>query len=69
MSLAAHASETNKASGYHAVKNDSLTIQISRCDTHFGQFKEEKLMQLGYFFSGEEQKFRLSHTFGRRRVT
>ena len=25
-------------------------MQISRCDTHFGQFKEEKLMQLGYFF-------------------
>ena len=29
----------------------------------FGQFKEEKLMQLGYFFSGEKQKFRLSQRF------
>ena len=41
--------------------NDSLPIQIPRCDTHFGQFKEEKLMQLCFFFfSGEQQKFRLS---------
>ena len=30
--------------------NDSLPIQIPRCDTHFGQFKEEKLMQLCFFF-------------------
>ena len=36
-------------------KNDSLTIQIPRCDTHFGQLKEGKLMQLGYFFE-EQQK-------------
>ena len=28
--------------GVHAVKNDSLTIQIP--DTHFVQFKEEKLI-------------------------
>ena len=25
--------------------NDSLPIQIPRCDTHFVKFKEEKLMQ------------------------
>ena len=42
--------------------NDSLRIQIPRCDTHFVQFKEEKLIQLG-FFSGETQKFRLSQRF------
>ena len=30
--------------------NDSLPIQIPRCDTHFVQFKEEKLIQLGHFF-------------------
>ena len=33
--------------------NDSLPIQIPRCDTPFGPSKEEKLMQLG-FFSGEK---------------
>ena len=38
--------------------NESLPIQIPRCDTHFVQFKEEKLIQLGPFFSGEKQKFR-----------
>ena len=27
-------------------------MQISRCDTHFGQFKEENLMQLAFFFWG-----------------
>ena len=43
--------------------NDSLPIQIPRCDTHFVQFKEEKLTQLGHFFSGEKQKFRLSRRF------
>ena len=43
--------------------NDSLPIQIPRCDTHFVQFKEEKLIQLGHFFSGEKQKFRLSQRF------
>ena len=30
--------------------NDSLPIQIPRCDTHFVQFKEKKLIQLGHFF-------------------
>ena len=35
--------------------NDSLPIQIPRCDKHFVQFKEEKLIQLGIFlFSGEK---------------
>ena len=34
--------------------NDSLPIQIPWCDTHFVQFKEEKLIQLGLFFSGRE---------------
>ena len=35
--------------------NDSLPIQIPRCDNHFVQFKEEKLIQLGhFFFSGEK---------------
>ena len=43
--------------------NDSLPIQIPRCETHFVQFKEEKLIQLGPFFSGEKQKFRLSQRF------
>ena len=44
-------------------KKDSLPIQIPWCDTHFVQFKEEKLIQLGLFISGEEQKFRLSQRF------
>ena len=39
--------------------NDSLPIQIPRGDTHFVQFKEEKLNQLGHFSSGGKQKFRL----------
>ena len=43
--------------------NDSLPIQIPRCDTHFVQLKEEKLIQLGHFFSGEKHKFRLSKRF------
>ena len=30
--------------------NDSLPLQIPRCDKHFVQFKEEKLIQLGHFF-------------------
>ena len=34
--------------------NDSLPIQIPRCDTHFVQFKEEKLIQLGHFFFWRE---------------
>ena len=49
--------------------NDSLPIQIPRCDTPFGQFKEEKLMQLGYVFSGEKQNFVYHKDFDRRRVT
>ena len=36
--------------------NDSLPIQIPRCDTNFGQFNEEKRMQLGYCFSGEKSQ-------------
>ena len=44
--------------------NDLLPIQIPRCDKHFVQFKEEKLIQLGHlFFSGEKYKFRLSQRF------
>ena len=43
--------------------NDSLPIQIPWCDTQFVQFKEEKLIQLGLFLSGEKQKFRLSQRF------
>ena len=35
--------------------NDSLPIQILRRDTHFVQFKEEKHMQLGYFFWRETE--------------
>ena len=34
----------------------SLRIQIPRCDTHFVQFKEEKLIQLGYFFFLERNR-------------
>ena len=36
--------------------NDSLTIKIPRCDTPFGQFKED-------FFFEEKQKCRLSKRF------
>ena len=36
--------------------NDSLPIQIPWWDTHFVQFKEEKLIQIGLFFSGEKKK-------------
>ena len=43
--------------------NDSLPIQIPRRDTPFGQFKEEKLMQLGYVFFWRETEFRLSQRF------
>ena len=44
--------------------NDSLPIQIPRPgDTHFVQFKEEKLIQFFFFFSGEKQKFRSSRRF------
>ena len=42
---------------------DSLPIQIPRCNTHFGQFKEEKLMQLGFFFSGGKEKILLPQRF------
>ena len=34
--------------------NDSLPIQIPWCDTHFVQFKKEKLIQLGHFFFWRE---------------
>ena len=43
--------------------NDSLPIQIPRCDTPFGQFKKEKLMQLGYVFFRRKTEFRLSQRF------
>ena len=50
--------------------NDSLPIQIPRCDTHFVQFKEEKLIQLGHFFFLERNRnFVYQKGFGRRRVT
>ena len=32
--------------------NDSLPIQIPRCETHFVQFKEETLIQFIYLFEG-----------------
>ena len=32
--------------------NDSWPIQIPRCETHFVQFKEEKLIQFIYLFEG-----------------
>ena len=34
--------------------NDSLPVQIPRCDTHFVQFKEKKLFQLGIFLFWRE---------------
>ena len=37
--------------------NDSLPKQMPRCDTHFGQFKEEKLMQLCFFFLESNRNF------------
>ena len=50
--------------------NDSLPIQIPRCDTRFVQFKEEKLFQFGYFFFLERNRnFVYYKDFGRRRVT
>ena len=48
--------------------NDSLPIQIPRCDTPFGQFKEEKLMQLGSFWE-RNRNFVCLKDFGHRRVT
>ena len=49
--------------------NDSLPIQIRRCDTHFVQFKEEKLIQLGLFFLERNRNFVYRKDFGARRVT
>ena len=52
--------------------NDSLPIPIPRCDTHFVQFKEEKLNQLGHFFFLEGNRnfvYMYHEDFGRRRVT
>ena len=49
--------------------NDSLPIQIPRCDTHIGKFKEEKLMKLGFFFLERNTNFVYHKDFGRRRVT
>ena len=52
--------------------NDSLPIQIPRCDTHFVQFKEEKLIQLYwgiFFFLERNRNFVYHKDFGRRRVT
>ena len=55
------------------VNNIYLLIQIARYDTPFGQFKKEKLMQLGlfiYLFFGERNiNFVYQKVFGRRRVT
>ena len=49
---------------------DSLPIQIPRCDTRFVQFKEEKLVQFGYFFFLERNRNFVDYKdFGRRRVT
>ena len=49
--------------------NDSLPIQIPWCDTHFVQFKEEKLIQLGLFFLERNRNFVYHKDFHRRRVT
>ena len=49
--------------------NDSLPIQIPRCDTHFVQVKEEKLIQLGHFFLERNRNFVYHKYFGHRRVT
>ena len=50
--------------------NDSLPIQIPRCDTHFVQLKDEKLIQLGHFFFLERNRDFVYHKeFGRRLVT
>ena len=51
--------------------NDLLPIQIPRCDMHFVQFKEEKLIQLGHFFSFLERNtnFVYHKDFGHRQVT
>ena len=51
--------------------NDSLPIQIPRPgDTHFVQFKDEKLIQLGHcFFLYRNRNFVHHKDFGRRLVT
>ena len=49
--------------------NDSLPIQIPRCDTFFVQFKEEKLIQLEHFFPERNRNFVYHKDFGRRRAT
>ena len=49
--------------------NESLPIQIPRCDTHFVQFMEEKLIQLGPFFLERNRNFVNHKDFIRRRVT
>ena len=49
--------------------NDSLPIQIPQCDTHFVQFKEEKLIQLGPFFLERNRNFVYHKDFYRRRAT
>ena len=50
-------------------KSDSLSTQIPRCDTHFVQFKEEKLIQLGLFFLERNRNFVCHKDFGRRWIT
>ena len=49
--------------------NDSLPMQIPRCDTYCVQFKEEKLVQLRPFFVQRNRNFVCHQDFGRRRVT
>ena len=51
--------------------NDSLPMQIPRGDTHFVQFKEEKLIQFNraFFFLERNRNFVHHKDFGRRRVT
>ena len=44
-------------------------VQIPWCDTHFVQFKEEKLIQLGLFFLERNRNFVYRKDFGARRVT
>ena len=53
--------------GVHAVEiMIHYQIQIPRCDTHFVQFKEEKLIQLGHFFFLERNRNFVYHKdFGR----
>ena len=44
-------------------------IRIPRCDTHFLQFKEEKLIHLGHFFFWRETELRLAADGLRSHVT